>query len=121
MNMSSELNIKYSILSRVRTVHMIRAILMSPFASVLFGIALAGYLCAIVSLGDVVSNTMSHVDWSQRFSYALSSLLHSRIIVQMIASLFVLTSLFAFFNILRRIPVRKISSSVRVLLPFSSI
>ena len=95
-------------MSRVRTVRGIRALVSSPVASTLLGIALALYLSLLVSIGDVVANTMAHLNWSERFSYAISSLLHSRIMVQTIAGLIAVVSFASLVNSLRKIPVRRI-------------
>lgn len=105
MNTNLELHTKYDTMLRVRTVCVIRIILTSPIASLLFGIALACYLSILVSLGDVLANTMAHVNWSERFSYAFSSLLHSSFIVQTIAVLITFASFAVLINSLRKIRV----------------
>lgn len=108
MNTLNEFNIKYEVMTRVRTVRSIRAILMSPGASALIGITIVGYLSIIVSLGDVFANTMAHADWPNRLYYAFSSLVHSTFTVQTLAGLLVIIMLYVMVNSIRKIPVRKI-------------
>lgn len=118
--MNNQLQTKYDIMSRVKMVRGMRTLLSSPVASGLFGIALACYLSIIVSLGDIFSNTMIYVNWSERFSYAFSSLLHSRIIVQTLAVLIVVASFAVLINSLRKIPVRRVFSYLKISAPFGS-
>ncbi len=106
--MNNESPSKCEIMLRVKTVRGVRALAASPLASGLLGIVLLSSLSIVVSIGDIFANTMAHVDWSERFAYAFSSLLHSRVIVQTIASLAVVASFLAFINSMRKIPVRKI-------------
>ncbi len=98
---------KADIMSRVRTVRSVRMLIASPLASGLLGLTLILCISVLVSVGDVVANTMTHVYWSERFTYAFSSLFHSRIIVQALAYLAILASFGVLFNSLRKISFRR--------------
>lgn len=91
------------VMTRVKTVRGVRTIVASPLATGLLGFALACYLSAIVSMGDILTNTMMHGGWSARFFYALSSLVHSRFIVQTLALLITLAVLRIAFKSLRKL------------------
>lgn len=108
MNQNPEMHRKYEIMLRVRTVRGVRTFVASPLICGLFGIAFAAYLFVIISLGDIVANTMIYADWHARLSYAFSSLMHSRAIVQTLASLIALAAAGALFNSIRKIPFNKI-------------
>jgi|GEM_PF-3353257 len=90
-------------MTRVRTVRGVRAVLASPIASVICGLAFAFYLNVLVSLSDVLANTMAHVNWSERFSYVFSSLVHSRFIVQGVAVAMMIASCAVLVNCTRKI------------------
>ena len=107
MNMNPESNVRNEIMSRVRTVRGVRGFFTSPLTSSLFGIALIACMSILVSLGDVFANTMAQGNWSERFSYAFFSFLHSRFIVQTLAGLILSTSSIAFISFIRKMPLRK--------------
>jgi hypothetical protein len=91
------------VLSRVRTVRRIRAFFASPASSATLVIVFI--LCAsiLVSFGDIVHNIMSQTEWGGRFSYTYSSLVHSRIAVQILAGLTSLSCLALLYKILFRL------------------
>lgn len=101
--MNHELQLKYDVMSRVRAVNTIRTLLSSPLMSALVGIALVLSLSIIVSIGDVIKNTMAHVDWSERFFYTYSSLIHSRLIVQTLITLTAFSSIALIINSIRTV------------------
>lgn len=101
--MNHELQLKYDVMSRVRAVNTIRTLLSSPLMSALVGIALVLSLSIIVSIGDVIKNTMAHVDWSGRFFYTYSSLIHSRLIVQTLITLTAFSSIALIINSIRTV------------------
>ncbi|HEY4504119.1 MAG TPA: hypothetical protein VJJ28_03380 [Candidatus Paceibacterota bacterium] len=103
MNINHQNKLRNDILSRVHTVHGVRAFLISPIANLLFLVILIFSLSICVSFGDVLANTWHHVDWSERFSYAFSSLIHSSILVQALAVLVIFACLSAIRNSLRKI------------------
>lgn len=90
---TTEMQRNEEIMNRIRTVRMTRAFFASPFAPV--ALALVFFVCTsvVVSVGDVMHNIMVQGEWSGRLSYAYSSLLHSRIIVQTLALLIVISCL----------------------------
>jgi hypothetical protein len=79
--------LREEVLSRVRVVRRVRAFLASPAASAVVTISIL--LCAsiFVSFGDIIRNIMLHTEWSGRFSYTYSSLMHARMAVQVFAGL----------------------------------
>lgn len=101
-------------MSRIRTVRGVRGFFASPLTSSLFGVALAVCMSVLVSIGDVFTNTMAHVNWSERVSYAFSSFAHTRFVVQTLGALILSTACIACINLMKRFPFRKIG------IPFGS-
>lgn len=99
---------RYDVMIRVRTVRGVRSYVASPLVVGLCGVALVACMSVLVSLGDVFANTMAHVDWHERISYAFGSFFHSRFIVQTLGGLILSTSCIASINFMRKLPFRKI-------------
>ncbi len=75
------------IMMRVRTVRLLRLTLASPII-VLFIIVLLGiWADVVISFHDVMQNTLAHESLTECLSYIYSSLIHSRVIVQILAFL----------------------------------
>lgn len=101
--MNPEFQLKYEVMSRIKTVRNIWLFTTSPLAGAIFTTALIFCSSILVSFGDVVANMMAQVDWSERLSYVYSSLLHSRVIVQTMAILVVGSMLMLSINSVRRL------------------
>ena len=84
---------------RVNTVRQLRRINASPLMSGLVTAILIGVSSSVVSLNDIVRNTMNNVDWTSRFSYAFSSLIHSRLIVQSLVLLILFSCIMVVINL----------------------
>jgi uncharacterized membrane protein YjjP (DUF1212 family) len=92
--------LRHEVMSRVRFVRRVRTVLSSPYLSLVF--ALIFVLCAsiFVSLADVVHNIMVQSAWGGRLSYTYSSLMHAKIVVQILALLTSLSCAALFAKIL---------------------
>ncbi|MDP3962661.1 MAG: hypothetical protein Q8Q03_02235 [bacterium] len=101
--MNPEFQLKYEVMSRIKTVRNIWLFSTSPLAGVIFTAALIFCSSILVSFGDVVANMMMQVDWTNRLTYAYSSLLHSRVTVQALAILLAGSFLMVSINSLRRL------------------
>jgi len=100
------------IMNRIKTVHTTRAYGSSPmFAALCTGFFLF-VMSIVVSLGDVIRNTMGHGEWSGRFSYTYTSFISSRFIVHALAFLIALSCLLMFYRSLRsfRLPFKFLRS-----------
>ena len=80
-----EISRREDVMSRVKTVRGVRTFMASPLSSIFLATVLI--LCAsiVVSFDDVLHNIMVHKEWGGRLSYTYSSLIHSRIVVQVFA------------------------------------
>ena len=112
--MMTENKLVYEVMSRVKTVRGVRAFAASPWAGGVCAVALVSCASIIVSVRDVMTNTMAHVDWSERFFYAYSALIHSRIIVQALALLIILACTMVAVNSLRRLRFHFFSAIIGV-------
>ncbi len=101
--MNPDFQLKYEVMSRIRTVRNIWLFTTSPLASALFAAALIFCSSILISFTDVLANIMTQVDWVDRFSYAYSSLLHTRIIVQTVFGLLILSGTMACVNSIRKL------------------
>lgn len=88
---------------RVRVIAFIYGIIESPVAGAVGLLVLILSAGMIVSLGHVESNILAQGDWSSRFSYALISFEHTRVIVQIIAAGIVLLGSYILVNSVRTI------------------
>jgi hypothetical protein len=106
--------LKYDVMLRVRTVRGFRVLVSSPLATGFCAAALIIYSSMIVSLGDVMTNTMAHAFWPERLAYACSALFHSGITVQTLALLIIFACMMVLINSLRklRVPLYNISQSL---------
>lgn len=91
------------IMSRVRTVGGIRAFTSSPMAGACLAIVFLVSTTVVVSVRDVMSNIMAQAEWGGRLSYAFSSLLHSRFIVQALALLVLVSCTMVLFRSMRHL------------------
>ena len=91
------------IMRRVRVVAFVYRIMESPYMGGIGVLVLVYVAGMVVSLDHVKTNILAHSDWSSRFSYSLSSLEHTQIVVQAIAISIVVLGSFILFNSVRTI------------------
>jgi hypothetical protein len=106
MKLSNKSRLEYEVMSRVRNVSALRLFIKSPISSGLLAAALIFFSSILVSLNDVLNNTMNYSSWSGRFSYASSSLMHTSWIVQIYALCILVACLMVCVNSLRKIGPR---------------
>ncbi len=102
--------LREEVLSRVRTVQRIRAFLASPASSATLVVVFLACASIFVSFGDIARNLMMHSEWSGRFSYTYSSLMHTRVIVQIFAGLIMALGLIFVTKLLSRTSFRLFKS-----------
>jgi hypothetical protein len=95
--------LREEVMSRVKTVRRLRAVLTSPYSSAVLAIICLLSASIFISVGDVVHNIMAQGEWGGRLSYTYSSILHTGIIVQIIAGLMSLSCLALFLKILLKL------------------
>jgi hypothetical protein len=100
---TEELRRKEDIMSRVRTVGGLRTFMGSPMAGACLAAIFLVVGAVVVSVRDVVSNIMAQAEWGGRFSYTYSSLMHSRMIVQVLAFFIVMSCGLILFRSVRHL------------------
>lgn len=95
--------LREEVISRVRTIRRMRAFLASPMSSASLALVLVLCTSILVSFGDIVNNIMAHSEWGGRFSYTYSSLVHARVVVQVLALLTSLSCLVLLIKILSKL------------------
>lgn len=113
-NISKSMDLQPHVMLRIHVIRTIRTIMFSPLISALIVVSLVILLSIIVSIGDVVANIMSQVDWAERFSYTISSVTHSRIIVQTLIGLIFVASIVASVNSVRKMRYMMFGSTQQV-------
>lgn len=107
------------LMNRVRTVRIVRSLLGSPLAGAFFAAVFLVCISIFVSIGDVVRNILVQGEWSGRFSYTYSSLMHSRITVQILACLTLISFLIMLARSVRhiRVPIYFIANFISSISP----
>jgi hypothetical protein len=108
------------VMGRVRIVRKIRAFFASPVSSAAFVVVCVLSASIFVSFADVLHNIMAQTEWGSRFSYTYLSLVHARILVQVLAVLTSISGLALLAKILFRLrtPVYFIGNFITERTPF---
>lgn len=93
MTANHNLQLDQEVMVRIRTVNLLRLIFASPIIMLIAILALGIWVDVIVSFKDIIKNTFAHGNFTEYISYIYSSLVHSRMIVQILASLLTLTGI----------------------------
>jgi len=103
--MNPEKQLQIDIMMRVKTIRTLRVFLTLTFISPLIMIALMVWGAFIISFDDILTNTMAHESIIDAFSYVFSSLMHSRVIVQILTSIITIFGIALAFSYLRKIKI----------------
>ena len=103
MNMNLENQISSDVMLRIRTIYRIKKIALSQYTNNILLCALLAYLFFVVSVIDVLSNTVSNHSIFGGISYFLNSLLHSQLLVQILSIIIILASIRMVVNLLRKL------------------
>lgn len=103
MNMNLENQISSEVMLRIRTIYRIKKIALSQYTNNILLCALLAYSFFVVSIIDVLSNTISNHSVLGGISYFFSSLIHSQILVQVLSAMIFTASLRMIVNLLRKL------------------
>ena len=111
--------LREEVMSRVRTVRKIKAFFASPLCSASFAVVFISCTTIFVSLRDIVHNVMLQTEWGERFFYTYSSLLHTKVMVQILALLASACCLILFLKVLMKLkaPVYFVGKFLHARLP----
>lgn len=100
MTSNPDIRLSEDVMMRVKLVNRLRLVLLSPILGLFAIVMLAVWADIIISFGDVVSNTLAHSNWSGYLSYIYHSFIHSRVVVQIIGSLMLVSGVFVAWKLL---------------------
>lgn len=103
MNMNLEKQISEEVFLRIRTIYRIKKIAFSQYTNSVLLCALLAYSFFVVSVMDVLINTVSSHSVLGGINYFFTSLIHSQLLVQFLSVMIFLASIRMVVNLFRKL------------------
>lgn len=103
MNMNLENQMSSEVMLRIRTIYRIKKIALSQYTNNIILCSLLAYSFFLVSIVDVLTNTVSNHSLLGGINYFFTSFIHSQLTVQFLSIIIFLASIRMVVNLLRKL------------------